>query len=92
MWSSLKSHIKENVKDFFKVNGTAAGAIGASELGGLDWVGMSEVIQSLTTTGIVLVILAYNVVKSIQLYRQMIWEQEDRRNGRRSEKSKPQKP
>ena len=84
MWNSLKSHVKENIKDFFKVNGTAAGAVGASELGGLDWIGMSEVVQSLATTGIVLVILAYNVVKSIQLYRQMTWEEEDRKNERKS--------
>ena len=46
MWNSLKTTAKENIKDFFKVNGAAAGSVGASELGWLDWMGMPELIQS----------------------------------------------
>lgn len=87
MWNTLKQQAKEHIKDFAKVNGTAVGAVGASELGGLDWIGMTEVVQSLATTGIVVVILAYNVVKSIQLYRQMTWEEEDRLNAKKRSKN-----
>lgn len=87
MWNTLKQQAKGHIKDFAKVNGTAAGAVGASELGGLDWIGMTEVVQSLATTGIVVVILAYNVVKSIQLYRQMTWEEEDRLNAKKRSKN-----
>lgn len=85
MWNSLKNEVKTNIKDFFKVNGSAAGAIGAAEVGGLDWIGMSEIIQSFVTTGIVIVILAYNVVKTIQLIERMSWDKEDRQKKRRQE-------
>lgn len=82
MWNTLKREGKENLKDFFKMNGTAAGAVGASELGGLDWIGMSEAIQSTATTGIVVIIFAYNFAKMLQLIIKMGWEREDRENER----------
>src|SRR5690625_5017547 len=87
MWNSLKNEVKTNIKDFFKVNGSAAGAIGAAEAGGLDWIGMSEIIQSLVTTGIVIVILAYNIVKTMQLIERMSWEKEERYGRKRTTKN-----
>lgn len=84
MWNSLKTTAKENIKDFFKVNGAAAGSVGASELGWLDWMGMPELIQSWVVTGTVIIIFLYNAGKAVQLYRQITWEKEDRRNGQKS--------
>src|SRR5690625_7151857 len=64
MWNTLKTTAKENIKDFFKVNGAAAGSVGASELGWLDWMGMPELIQSWVVTGTVIIIFLYNAGKA----------------------------
>lgn len=87
MWNSLKTTAKENIKDFFKVNGAAAGSVGASELGWLDWMGMPELIQSWVVTGTVIIIFLYNAGKAVQLYQQITWEKEDRRNGQKPSKN-----